>query len=193
MWFPFCLFPDVLSPHIRTLRFKGCKFDRFHTKVEEHGSPAMSVSKSTHCLQDSTLAWQRIRWKEPGDGFALTLPRHRFLLLLRNDEVDPARSRSHCPQIHHNCQSIHLYSCTVSRLPNQGFRYLSYAGLRHLRLSMRDSFSPATTLERYTGRKILPDFECRVQYFRSMKIPSRSDLINALVTQSTGLGICSPC
>jgi len=45
-------------------------------------------------------------------------------------------------------------------------------------------------LERYTGRKTLPVFEYRVQYFRSTKIPARIDLTNALVTHSGGQGAC---
>jgi len=143
-----------------------------------------------HCLQDSTLTWQRIQRREPGDGLALTLLRHRSLFPLRDDRVDPARSRSHCPQIRHHWQSIRLYSCIVSRLPSHGIRYPSCAGLSHLRLSMCNSLSPATTLERYTGRKTFPVLECRVQYFRSMNTPSRSDLTNALVTQFVGLGVC---
>ena len=42
-------------------------------------------------------------------------------------------------------------------------------------------------LEKYTGRKTLPALECRVQYFRSAKTPSRIDLIKADFRWRAGL------
>ena len=65
-------------------------------------------------------------------------------------------------------------------------------GLGCLRLSICGSFVPAATLERYTGRRTFPALECRVQYIRSTKTPSRIDLINALLThfKFAGLEIC---
>jgi len=113
-------------------------------------------------------------------------------LRFKGGESDPARSHNHCPQVCHHCQSIRLDSYIPSRLPNHEFRYPSYAVLGHLRLLMSNSFSPPTTLERYTGRKTFPILECRAQYFWSMKSPWRSDLINALVTLFAGPGVRGP-
>jgi len=41
--FQFYLFANVLSAHIRALRFKGGEFDRSRTQVEEDGPPAMGI------------------------------------------------------------------------------------------------------------------------------------------------------
>lgn len=44
-------------------------------------------------------------------------------------------------------------------------------------------------LEKYTGRKTLPALECRVQYFRSAKTPSRIDLIKADFREHAGRAV----
>jgi hypothetical protein len=57
--------------------------------------------------------------------------------------------------------------------------YPDLTGLSYLHLPIYDNLGPATMLEKYTGFNSFSLLECCVQYFRSMRTPSRIDLINA--------------